>query len=241
MVQSHLGVDGWEKMKVKSLLRRTLCVVARSLYLKMKAKVRLERSCKTWAMKICALMPAMVSCAVIIPASVVRGSQTNPSSCGRTYAKLRKRAGLLARLSLYAGSTCVAAANGTVTLAWDPNPDSATAGYMLYYGSSSGVYTNAIDVRHNITNTVSGLVDGVTYNFVVTAYNLAGLESDFSAELTYRLSSNNNPTLASIPNLTISEDAGPQTVILQGISSGASNEIQTLSVTAQANNSQIVS
>jgi hypothetical protein len=29
---------------------------------------------------------------------------------------------------------------------------------------------------------VSGLIDGVTYFFAVTAYNALGLESDFSAE-----------------------------------------------------------
>lgn len=165
----------------------------------------------------------------------------NASESIRNHERIKAKVRRLATLSLYVGSACFASATGTVTLAWDPNPDPATAGYILYYGASGGAYTNSIDVRHNTTNTVSGLIDGVTYAFVVTAYNLAGLESDFSAELRYKHSSNNNPTLASIPNLTINEDAGPQTVSLQGITSGASNEIQTLTVTAESTNPKIVS
>jgi len=31
-------------------------------------------------------------------------------------------------------------ATGNVTLAWDPNPDPAVAGYNLYYGTTSGTY-----------------------------------------------------------------------------------------------------
>src|SRR5262249_30994254 len=43
---------------------------------------------------------------------------------------------------------------------------------------------------------------------------------------------NDAPTLDPVPNLTLGEDAGPQTVDLTGISSGAANESQTLTVTA---------
>lgn len=73
----------------------------------------------------------------------------------------------------------------SVTLAWDPNPETDLAGYIIYYGSANRNYTNAVNVGNITTNTVSGLVDGVTYYFAVTAYNTNGLESNFSNEVSY--------------------------------------------------------
>ncbi len=48
------------------------------------------------------------------------------------------------------------------------------------------------------------------------------------------------PTLDAIGNLTISENAGTQTVNLTGINSGASNESQTLTVTATSDNTGLI-
>ena len=47
---------------------------------------------------------------------------------------------------------------------------------------------------------------------------------------------NDAPTLDGIGNVTINQDAGLQTVNLSGISSGAANEAQTLTVTAISSN-----
>lgn len=71
----------------------------------------------------------------------------------------------------------------SVTLAWDANPETDIVGYIVYYGSASRNYTNAVNVGNVTTNMVIGLVDGVTYFFAVTAYNTNGLESDFSDEV----------------------------------------------------------
>jgi hypothetical protein len=71
-----------------------------------------------------------------------------------------------------------------VTLTWDPNPEPDLDGYKIYYGETSGNYTNVIDVGNTETCTVNGLVPGETYYFSATAYR-AGLESDFSNELPY--------------------------------------------------------
>src|SRR5208283_612402 len=51
---------------------------------------------------------------------------------------------------------------------------------------------------------------------------------------------NQPPTLNAISNLTLSKNAGLQTVNLSGITSGATNEIQTLTVTAVSSNLTLI-
>ncbi len=73
----------------------------------------------------------------------------------------------------------------SVTLAWDPSPGIDIAGYRLYYGPLSRNYTNVIDTGTATTGAVPGLTAGTSYYFAVTAYTVAGLESDYSAEISY--------------------------------------------------------
>ena len=134
-------------------------------------------------------------------------------------------------------------ASGSVTLAWDPSPDPAVTGYNAYYGVVSGSYTNMVSAGNTTNATVSGLVAGVTYYFAATAANSAGLESDYSNEVIYSVpvaATNQPPTLNVLANLTINENAGLQTVNLAGITSGATNEVQTLTVTATSSNPSLV-
>ena len=72
-----------------------------------------------------------------------------------------------------------------VTLQWDPNPEADLAGYKVYYGTSSGNYSNSLDVGNTTTCTVSNLQDGMPYYFVATAYDAAFVESEFSSEVVY--------------------------------------------------------
>ena len=51
---------------------------------------------------------------------------------------------------------------------------------------------------------------------------------------------NDPPTLDPISDLALSENAAPQTIDLSGITSGAPNEIQTLSVAASSNNPALI-
>ena len=51
---------------------------------------------------------------------------------------------------------------------------------------------------------------------------------------------NDSPTLALIPNVTVNEDSGPTVVDLSGISSGAPNEVQTLTLTAVSSDTTLV-
>src|ERR1022692_2237899 len=88
----------------------------------------------------------------------------------------------------------------SVSLAWDPSPDTNVVGYKVYYGVASRTYTNIVDVGDVTNTTISGLVEGTTYYFAVTAYNILGMESDFSAEVSYTVpvstgTGNQPPTL----------------------------------------------
>ena len=71
----------------------------------------------------------------------------------------------------------------SVTLGWDPSPSSDVAGYYIYYGSSSGDYTNVVPVS-NVTNvTIRGLVSGGTYYFAATAYDSNFNQGALSTEI----------------------------------------------------------
>ena len=73
--------------------------------------------------------------------------------------------------------------------------------------------------------------------FAATAVDTFGLESDYSTEVSALVPiklTNQPPTLNALANVTINENASLQTVNLSGITSGATNESQTLTVTASS-------
>ncbi len=76
-----------------------------------------------------------------------------------------------------------------VTLTWDPNTEPDLAGYEIYYGTSSGNYQWNIDIGNVTTYTLYGLNVGVTYYIAATAYNTQGLQSGYSNEVVYTVSS----------------------------------------------------
>jgi hypothetical protein len=97
---------------------------------------------------------------------------------------------------------CVAAwASQSVFIVWDVGPSQNATGYLLHYGTASGSYPSQIDVGTNLTATISGLKEGQTNYFVVTAYNSMRLESLPSAEISFivpelvTLDSGANPTV----------------------------------------------
>jgi hypothetical protein len=131
--------------------------------------------------------------------------------------------------------------NPAVMLAWDASTDPDVTGYNVYYGSSSRNYTNVIPAGSSTTAAVSNLQSGVTYYFAATTYTATGLESDYSAEASYSVApANFPPTLDVLTNLTIPQDSGQQIVTLTGISSGSTNEIQTLTVSAFSSNPGLI-
>jgi len=76
-------------------------------------------------------------------------------------------------------------ASFAVTLAWDANPETDLVGYKLSYGTTSGVYTNAISTGLVTEISVPNLVEGTTYYFAVAAVNTAGAQSLNSNEVSY--------------------------------------------------------
>ena len=54
----------------------------------------------------------------------------------------------------------------------EPSPE--LGGYNLHWGPSSGNYTSSVDVGSQTTYNVTGLTEGQTYYFAVTAYDNAG-------------------------------------------------------------------
>jgi hypothetical protein len=149
------------------------------------------------------------------------------------------------RIALFSGllflSGVQVSSAAKVSLAWDTDPDPTVVGYKVYYGATSGVYTNSIDVGDVTSATLSNLVDGVTYYFSATAYDTTGLESDYSAEVVGAMPSPNAPpTLNAITSFAVNEGAPLQTVNLSGITSGSTNELQTLTVTASSSNPGLI-
>ncbi len=74
-----------------------------------------------------------------------------------------------------------------VSLVWGSNSESDLAGYKIYYGNSSRNYDSNVDVGNQTSYTVTGLVEGETNYFAITAYDMAGNESSYSSEVVYNV------------------------------------------------------
>ena len=103
-----------------------------------------------------------------------------------------------------------------VTLAWDPSNEPGISGYKIYYGTSSRNYTGNADAGNTDTYTVTGLSQGQTYYFAVTAHDAQGHESSYSNEVsasiaaacTYSLSSASQSFVAAGGTGTVNISAG---------------------------------
>jgi len=97
---------------------------------------------------------------------------------------------------------------------WEPSSSSGIVGYNLYYGTASRAYTAVTSVG-NVTNaTVNNLTVGATYYFAVTAVDSEGLESNYSNEQVFTVSSG-------VPGLKISVANGR--ITLTGVASVGTN------------------
>ncbi|MDR0600510.1 MAG: hypothetical protein LBG84_10600 [Treponema sp.] len=98
------------------------------------------------------------------------------------------------------------ALDGAVELSWRASPDEDTLGYLVYYGTSSGVYygqasltgqlggarDSPIDAGNRTSLRIGGLKNGTLYFFAVAAYDRVGTRAEelhpgaFSREITAR-------------------------------------------------------
>src|SRR5262245_7785510 len=62
----------------------------------------------------------------------------------------------------------------TIQVSWSPNSEPDLSGYRLRYGTSSGGYTQTIDVGKVTSYSIAGLDSSLTYYFVLNAYDGAG-------------------------------------------------------------------
>jgi hypothetical protein len=104
---------------------------------------------------------------------------------GRTSPPTRVLRLLSIALIVVASITLPAEALQSVVLAWNPSPAPDIAGYRLYYGTQSGGYEQMILVTQGTSAAVSGLREGQTYFFAVTAFDASDSESLPSNEVSY--------------------------------------------------------
>ena len=109
-------------------------------------------------------------------------------------------------------------AYSSITLNWTPpttdtdgTPLTDLAGYKVYYGTSSGNYGTPINVGNVTTYTISNLISG-SYYFVVTAYNLSGIESNYSNEVVKSNQGTADTTQPTVNTFTIPATATSLTV-----------------------------
>ena len=101
-------------------------------------------------------------------------------------AKVRGRRAVLSFAIVLGLAFCpMSRAEQSVKLAWNPSTASGVAGYMIHYGNDGIHYNNALDVGANTSWTVTGLQEGETNFFMVTAYDGSHAESAPSNQTVY--------------------------------------------------------
>lgn len=114
----------------------------------------------------------------------------------------------------------VSAFAAQVNLAWDPSSSTSVAGYTVYYGEASGNYPSKLSLANQTSASVTGLTEGKTYYFTVTARDASGKESARSNEVSFTVPSSTTAPLASF---TASPTSGvaPLTVTFSGGGTGS--------------------
>ena len=106
--------------------------------------------------------------------------------CTNTFFGSDPAYGVAKSCQLLASNTTTGTAS-TASLGWAPSSDADLVGYRVYYGTASRTYLQArgagISTGKTAAFTATGLQSGQRYYFSVTAYDAAGNESAYSAEV----------------------------------------------------------
>ena len=70
-----------------------------------------------------------------------------------------------------------------LSLNWKANTESDLAGYTVYYGNTSGIYTSYKDVLNVTSYVISNVTEDKTYYITLRAYDKSGNESESSQEV----------------------------------------------------------
>ena len=70
-----------------------------------------------------------------------------------------------------------AGTGGILEATWQENTESDLAGYRLYWGTASGVYTDSLEVGRVSHQRITGLANGTRYYLTMVAFDSAGYES----------------------------------------------------------------
>ena len=118
---------------------------------------------------------------------------------------------------------------GSVLLTWEAGPEPDIAEYWIYYGTSTRVYAPPIPVGNVTSYTISGLDEGKTYYFSVTAVDTSGNESGYSAECRATIIDTIAPTVAiTSPTTAGTYDTADALITISG---NASDNVGVTSVT----------
>jgi len=125
------------------------------------------------------------------------------------------------------------------------DPETPVAGLLLSASSSNPslvpnaniVFSGSLASPWVTITPATNQSGAATIALVVSDANGASTTNRFQLTV---VAVNDPPTLAPLGNLVLGEDAGPQTVFLSGISSGASDENEFLTVTASVNDTNLI-
>ncbi len=85
---------------------------------------------------------------------------------------------------------------GDVNLTWQANAETDIKGYKVYYGTTSRIYGSPCSVENATTHTITGLNQGTTYYFAVSALDTSDNESGWSQEVAVQLTDTESPVVA---------------------------------------------
>ena len=90
------------------------------------------------------------------------------------------------------------------------------AGYKIYYGTASGNYQRSVEAGNVTSYTLSDLAIGETYYAAATAYTTSGLESTYSNEVMFTVSSSTYAISTSSKSFSSSGGTGSVSVTVPG-------------------------